>query len=866
MRTLLISIIICLTAPAYTQTFSENFDDGEFLLDPAWQGETDSFLVNASFQLQLQGDCISGGTNYVSTAVATKDSAVWEFFVDLQFDPSATNYTRVYLQSDQQDLGGNLNGYFIKIGEDGTGDVIHLYRQNGLAFVLICDGITNIATSPTLGIKVVRTFDAEWQLYLDATGGTSYTFETAATDTVYNGGNYFGFFCKYTSTRCSLFYFDNINVDPLYTDTDAPELFAVNVISSTVLEVDFNENVDLTSAETEGNYSVDGGVGGPVNATRGDGDYSKVLLTFAAPFPEATLLTLTVNDIADESGNALTSASKTFSYYTVKEYDVLINEIFADFDPVIGLPAAEYLELYNNAPVEINVEGWTISDGSTTSNTFPAYTIPVNGYVILSANDDADLFTSFSNHIAPTNFPGLNNDGDFLLLYDANGNLIHSVNYSLDWYDNAIKQNGGWSLEMIDPGNPCQGDENWTGSENVTGGTPGEQNSVFDLNPDETSPGLLSAYPYATDSLVVYFDEPVEFSLINTSNFSIDHGIGNPTMVYTQTVFPSQVKLFFENEFLPSTIYTLTVTGIADCSGNIINALNTTEFGLPEPADTFDLVINEILFNPVSGGFDFIELYNRSAKIIDLSKIIVAEASIADSTDIDELSIITTEGKLIFPGEYIVLTESVSNILSTYLATDNGNFYESSNTPGFSDAEGIAIIYDQYLNKIDQLHYYDDWHYELLADKNGVSLERVNYDKATQNQSNWHSAASDVGYATPGYQNSVFGDITAGGEIGFEYNVFSPDGDGYHDLMIISYTTATDGFTGNFKIYDAQGRIVKELLNNELLSRESFITWDGVDDDSREAPMGIYILYAEIFNLNGQVEKHKMKFTLVRKQ
>ncbi len=848
------------------QTFSEDFSDGEFLLDPAWTGNTDSFIVNPSFQLQLQGDCSAGGTNYVATEVATKDSAVWEFFVDLDFDPSSTNYARVYLQSDQENLAGGLNGYFVKLGDEGTSDVIHLCRQDGLTYSIICDGITSIALSPTLGVKVVRTNDAEWQLYLDPTGGTSYTFENAVTDAVYNGGNYFGFFCKYTSTRCDLFYFDNILVDPLYTDTDAPELFAVNVSSPTELEVDFNENIDLISAETEGNYSVDGGVGGPVNATRDAVDLSKVLLTFSSPFPEATILTLTVNDIADENGNALSTASKTFSYYIVKEYDVVINELLADFDPVVGLPAAEYLELYNNAPVDINIEGWTITDGSTTSNAFPSYTIPPNGYVILCASDDADLFTSYPNHIAPTSFPGLNNDGDYLLLYDADGKLIHSVNYSLDWYDSEIKQDGGWSLEMIDPGNPCQGDDNWTSSENANGGTPGEENSVYDVNPDETSPGLLSAYPVAADSLIVYFDEPIELSLVSTTNFSVDHGIGNPSAIYTQAVYPDQVKLFFTTEFLPSTIYQLTVSDLIDCSGNIINALNTTEFGLPEPVDTFDLVINEILFNPVSGGFDFIEIYNRSAKIIDLSKIIVAEASIADSTDIDESAHISTEGKLMFPGEYIVLTESISNILTTYLATDHDNFYESSDMPGFSDGEGIAILFDQYLNKIDQLHYYDDWHYDLLADVNGVSLERVNFDKSTQNPSNWHSAASDVGYATPGYQNSVFGDITSGGDISFEYNIFSPDGDGYHDLMIISYTTATDGFTGNFKIYDAQGRIVKELINNELLSIESFVTWDGIDDDSREAPMGIYILYAEIFNLNGQVEKHKMKFTLVRKQ
>nr|MBP8917954.1 hypothetical protein [Chitinophagales bacterium] len=248
----------------------------------------------------------------------------------------------------------------------------------------------------------------------------------------------------------------------------------------------------------------------------------------------------------------------------------------------------------------------------------------------------------------------------------------------------------------------------------------------------------------------------------------------------------------------------------------------------------------------------------------DLSKIIIAEMSIVDTLEVLEFGYASKSGKLFFPQTYMCVTPNIENVTSTYHVIDTGNFVSSSDLPSFADNEGIAVIYDPFLNEIDRLHFYDDWQYALLTDDDGVSLERVNYKFETQNEDNWHSAAEDVYYATPGYQNSVFGNVVGGGDIVLEYNVFSPDGDGYHDLLLISYTTAGEGYSGMFKIFDAQGRIVNELSGLTTLSREGFLTWDGVDADDIAAKTGIYILYAELFNEQGNVEKHKVKFTLVR--
>jgi hypothetical protein len=858
---ILLGTLLILTRIGSAQ-FSENFDDGDFV---GWAGDDTAFIIDALFQLQLDGNCEDGGTNYLSAAASTFDTATWEFFIDLGFDPSASNYTRFYLQSDNPDLAASLNGYYIRIGEDGTDDAVKLYRQEGFTHTLLLTGIlAEVAVAPKVRIKVIRTTENEWQLFVDATGGFTFVNEGSVVDDIIIGGDYIGWFCKYTSTRCDDFFLDDITVSPLYFDDDPPVISTLSVVTSTQIELDFNENIELLSADDESNYTIDGGVGNPIDATRGPTDFSKVLLTFITDFPEAILLTLTASNIADEEGNILTSDSKSFIIYTVNQYDIVMNEIFADPEPHLELPTAEYIELYNTTDIDIDLTGFTISDATSESDPFPSFILAANDYVIVIDENVVDSFAGFTDLLLIPSLPSLNNDGDDLVLKDASGNLIHSISYELDWYDNAIKEDGGWSLEMIDPSNPCQGDANWTASEDVSGGTPGEINSVFGENADDVPPMLVGAYPSSLDTVIAFFDEDIDLNSADITDFILSNGIGSPLSLILDINNPDFIGMVFGSPLNLGVVYTLTAENLTDCSGNNIGTFNVVELGIPEPVDSGDIVINEILFNAYTDGFDFVELYNTSNKIIDLSKIIIGEMDLTDTSEVIEFGYVSKSGKLFFPQSYMCVTANIENVTSTYHVIDTGNFVTSSDLPSFADNEGIAVIYDPFLNEIDRLHFYDDWQYALLTDDDGVSLERVNYKFETQNEDNWHSAAEDVYYATPGYQNSVFGNVVGGGEIVLEYTVFSPDGDGYHDLLLISYTTAGEGYSGMFKIFDAQGRIVNELSGLTTLSREGFITWDGVDADDIAAKTGIYILYAELFNEQGNVEKHKVKFTLVR--
>jgi hypothetical protein len=78
-----------------------------------------------------------------------------------------------------------------------------------------------------------------------------------------------------------------------------------------------------------------------------------------------------------------------------------------------------------------------------------------------------------------TSFPSLNNAGDDVVLKDSNGNEIDKLTYTDDWYQDLIKKSGGYSLELINPNDPCSDASNWIASTSSSGGTPGFQNSVY---------------------------------------------------------------------------------------------------------------------------------------------------------------------------------------------------------------------------------------------------------------------------------------------------------------------------------------------------------------------------------------------------
>ncbi len=357
--------------------FTDNFSDGDFTNNPTWFGDLDKFEVDSFKRLHTIYDSVSSEI-YLSTLSKVSENAVWEFSSEYLFDPSSSNFSKIYLMSDNQDLTSNLSGYFVKVGgESGSTDDVDLFLQIGSNEILLIDGINGIASlNPNLSIMVTRDNLGNWELFTDTSSSTYFSNGTA-NDLSLNSSDFFGVVCKYTKTRSDKFYFDNFSVSGSW-DTTAPQKILPN--------------------------------------------------------------------------------------------DLVINELFIDPTPSIGLPEYEYIELYNRTNSDINLTDFIIKIGST-EKIFPVSQIKADSFTVLLKEDIIDSFPSNISKIGFSSISLTNSAADVVIL-DNYGTIIHSVSYTDKWYNDDNKTDGGWSLEQVNTDLYCEGKNNWRASVSVIGGTP----------------------------------------------------------------------------------------------------------------------------------------------------------------------------------------------------------------------------------------------------------------------------------------------------------------------------------------------------------------------------------------------------------
>jgi len=545
-------------------------------------------------------------------------------------------------------------------------------------------------------------------------------------------------------------------------------------------------------------------------------------------------------------------------------YDIVIDEIMADPTPQIGLPNNEWLELKNTTTTPINLQNWRIGDATGQSGPMPNFVLQPDSFVIVCTGSAVAAMSVFGTTISVTSFPSLDNDGDQLFLRAANGKTIHAVSYTSAWYQNEVKRDGGWTLEMIDTKSPCTGSSNWKASVNVAGGTPGKKNSIDAINNDATAPQLKRAYTTDNTTIVLVYDEPIDsLSGATLANYSIDGALSLTSATAIAPLF-NLVQLKTATPLLANTVYTITASNVKDCKNNNIGTFNKARVGLPVDAAAGEWIINEILFNPRSNAYDFVEFYNNSNKIFDASKLFIANRN--SSGVISSIKVLSAAPYYIFPGDYIVETDDADNLAMQYLVKNPDNVLTISSPPSFSDDEGTVVALNFQGTVVDEVKYKDDWHFKLIDDPEGVSLERIDPAGPSQNETNWHSAASTAGYGTPTYKNSQYKLLNGvNATIGVTPKIFSPDNDGRDDIATIQYEVTEPGYVANITIFDAAGRPIRNLVRNGTLGLKGYWNWDGLDDKGNKLPVGTYIIFTEIFNLQGKKDAFKNTVVLARK-
>ena len=378
--------------------------------------------------------------------------------------------------------------------------------------------------------------------------------------------------------------------------------------------------------------------------------------------------------------------------------------------------------------------------------------------------------------------------------------------------------------------------------------------SIKTIEKDTSAPKVLSAEVIDDHQIKLTLSEvPEATSAQNVSNYTVDNLLGNPDNIIYASAKPQEVSLFYNTKSIQSGInYTLNIKNLKDKSNNqVAHQISFVYAAKPKKGE---LVITEILTDPYIGGDDFVEIYNRSTSFIKLDSLIIKNAQKSESKVINTSAIL-------YPGKYLAISKNTGFLKTTYNTPDTAAFLEAILPSLNVDGANVSLISNQngQAITIDSFDYTESMHFELLDFTKGVSLERISLSGSTNDANNWHSASSQVKYASPGYKNSNLssGNPNTNEILKPDKKVFTPDGDSVDDFVLLQYNLPKPGYLATIKIYDAEGFPVHDLTNNFLLGAEGNIKWDGIDAEGNIVKMGMYIVFSRLFHTDGDIIESK---------
>lgn len=835
MRYILKIITLSISVNCLTQV-QENFTDGEFTSNPIWTGATADFIVNSDLELQL--NALNAGSSVLSVLHGMSDleGMEWRFKARLSFSPSTSNYGRFYLDASTSDPLIQPTGYYIQLGEAGSNDAVKLFEYDGMNTTLICSGQPgDIASSFTIGIQVKKDFSGTWHLFYDASGGENYQYQSSGSGTSLPVGGVVRWQMNYTASNTTKFYLDDIYAGQEILDLSAPKLMAIRTESNQTIRLIFDETLDSIVARNASNYGFSPNHS-IIQATWSNTLTEEVLLQLNNPMNSGEGYTVTVLYAKDQAGNDTTNQEIAFEFIEFsppQTGDVVINEIMADPSPSAGLPEVEYVEIFNRSDRYFDLTNWQLTDGSAIG-ILPKDTLRPGEYKLLVVST-----VEYPTGTPVAVFPSLNNSGDNLVLLDSASLVLDSVSYSDSWYLDADKKNGGFSLERIQPFLLCSPKENWRACNSTSGGTPGFENSVFSAEPDTIAPRLLDVVVSSDSSLLLTWSESPK--PLNLNNIALEPNLE----LLSVDLVEKQLRIKFNQVIPHSFLYTLHLSDIADCEGNVGHSIGTVRKGKnPEKGE---LIINEILFDPPSGGTDYIELQNQSSSYLELNGVCFQSVQ-GDSLSAGKC---WKENKLLPPNSHAVFAIDSFKVQTYFPHFGEGTFAEMS-LPSMPNDSGTVVISVKG-EELERLSYDVDWHFALLDSPDGKSLERLSGKGDAQNRNNWHTAAESVSFGTPGLPNSQFQPLRHAGKIELVETVFSPDNDGYQDVLMLSYQLSEPSMVVTLTVFSTQGQMIRRLVENELSGPEGFFVWDGLDENQNKASIGQYILLFEAFTPSGTV-------------
>jgi len=487
--------------------------------------------------------------------------------------------------------------------------------------------------------------------------------------------------------------------------------------------------------------------------------------------------------------------------------DVVINEIM--YAPLTGEP--EWIELYNRTSENISIKSWKLSDANTTinlilQNILDDIIIPAGSFIVISKEATIKNFYSIPSEVFIANIPSLNNTGDAIVIKDFNNVKIDSVYYLPEWGGST----SGKSLERIDYNISSTISTNWKTSKSIFKATPGNINSVtqkdFDLLLSDIH--FSPKFPLVGDNVNV--SAFIKNIGKNTAQFSVDlyedTNLDSLPDTFIETL-PNQNLLVGDSSsfqfnyqiqnFRSKKSFFVRVLYNSDQDTTNNNFYKSIEPGFPNQT----IVVNEIMYSPLGGEPEWIELFNNSDYQISLK-----DWSISDVLTTPIKAIIKND--FVIPAKGYVLLTKDSSLINYHRFTSSPIL--EINLPSFNNDRDEVVLKDNRGLTIDSVLYSSQW-----GGTNGFSLERISSTSNSNNQFNWASS-KDIEQSTPGRINSITPkeyDLSVSG-ISFSPK-FPTNGD---DVLITAKiknngSVSAQNFTTEFYIDSDSNNVVDKLLS-----------------------------------------------------
>ncbi|GAB5409791.1 MAG: hypothetical protein BalsKO_21560 [Balneolaceae bacterium] len=739
MRLFILIFLLLFPNAIWAQNFEDDFSDGDFTFNPSWSGADSNFVVyslDGNNVLRLNDN--EAASSYLSTPSINATGA-WEFFIQIDGSaPSDGNKAEIFLMSDIADLSGAVNGYAIRVGQSGD-DVFKLLRIDGGSQTSILEDTTVFKAGGAYRVKVIRDGIGSWSLEVgEGYNGELKNAGASVSDNTYTTTSFFGVLVTYTSSRVNDYYFD-FKIDPSPVITEP--LFVDNFtrFSNTEIDLSFSREIDFTTVSI-----LDFVLNGSVNPQSFSNDGSNALrITFTEAFSggENELL---VSGI-ESSTNDTILTDTTFTFFIFDDYesgDVVINEFLKDPPTGSGIP--EYVELKNTSSKILNLKNWQIGDNNSLTDISNEDVILFpDSFLVVTSNPEGIITAFGEGAYLDISLPALNNTTDQIRIFDENGVMIDSLEYTSDWggVDVALER------KLVELASIFQA--NWGDSPNAVG-TPGKENEVE----MDTTPPDIESFEFLNNSTlqIIFTEEIKEASAIDKENYNpgarLDNDFSTPAISSVTFLEPDSVLIFFSPAFRGDNNgenFGFTISNQEDIFGNVsFQLLFNFEFREFDSAFEGAVVINEFMYDPADEYSEFVEIYNWTNSTFNLK-----DWTFNDNSG--SRKIITSSDYFLGPDDYLVLAGD-STIIENFPETP---LLDVSGFPSLNNSNDDLVLRNENGSLIDSLTYFSAWggdEVSLRAEiRKGVWYisSKLRGDSPSQN------------LGTPGMRNEIISDTEA---------------------------------------------------------------------------------------------------------